>query len=64
MAKFVGVPGAVAIIAPFPTFETSESPIKFTAVTVALTLSELDRLNGDAFKLSIGIEQVLVLIIS
>ena len=64
MTGFVRASGVVAMIAPLPTFETSESPINFIDITVAFTLSELDRLNGEAFKLTIGIEQVLVLIIS
>ena len=56
--KFLDVQ-LVGIIAPLPSDETVESPTVFVAVTLAVTLTESPRLNGEARRVDTGIEQLL-----
>ena len=54
-----GADTAFGKIAPLPSEDTAELPIKFVAVTRAVTLAESTRLNGEDLSEATGIVQLL-----
>ena len=55
----MGAETALGRTAPLPSKDTAELPIEFVAVTLAVTLAESTRLNGEDLKAATGIVQLL-----
>ena len=55
----MGAETALGRTAPLPSKDTAELPIGFVAVTLAVTLAESTRLNGEDLKAATGIVQLL-----
>ena len=54
----VGADKALGRTAPFASEDTAELPIEFVAVTLAVTLAESTRLNGEDLRAATGIVQL------
>ena len=55
----MGADKAFGRTAPLPSKDTAELPIEFVAVTLAVTLAESTRLNGEDLSATTGIVQLL-----